>query len=410
MKDGYLVDIPAPGVYRPVDSSAQVPFSKFYKPNELPPTIELSDDVVQAYGRAMHSLGRLDGFWSEIENPEAVFGLFVYKEAEQSSQVEGTRVTVSDMYEEGEDSKDVREARNYASALKKAAAQLSETGRSRESLSIELVKQLHSELMEKGRSDEEDPLPGEFRPGYAWIDESVGLGNRVRFAPPKPEIAAARMENFEEYMQFEGEYPDLIDIGILHYQLETIHPFVDGNGRVGRLLIVLLLIASDILLHPLFYLSSYIRRNRDEYTDRLLAVSEEGEWNEWLLFFLEGIKEQADEAFSRAKLLLHLREQYRSQYEDARPSIKTLLREIFTEPVFTVNRAAEMIDMSYPAANTAVSILEEDGILRERTQKERYREFQADEVLDALNKDTGEIPSPEELIGQEEGRLEDITQ
>jgi Fic family protein len=410
MKDGYLVDTAAPGVYRPVDSSAQVPFSKFYKPNELPPPIELSDDVVQAYGRAMHSLGRLDGFWSEIENPEAVFGLFVYKEAEQSSQVEGTRVTVSDMYEEGEDSKDVREARNYASALKKAATQLSETGRSRESLSIELVKQLHSELMEKGRSDEEDPLPGEFRPGYAWIDESVGLGNRVGFAPPKPEIAAARMENFEEYMQFEGEYPDLIDIGILHYQLETIHPFVDGNGRVGRLLIVLLLMTSDILLHPLFYLSSYIRRNRDEYTDRLLAVSEEGEWNEWLLFFLEGIKEQADEAFSRAKLLLHLREQYRSQYEDARPSIKTLLREIFTEPVFTVNRAAEMIDMTYPAANTAVSILEEDGVLRERTQKERYREFQADEVLDALNKDTDEIPSPEELIGQEEGRLEDITQ
>ncbi|WP_435183212.1 Fic family protein [Halobellus sp. EA9] len=410
MKDGYLVDTPAPGVYRPVDSSAQVPFSKFYKPDELPPAIELSDDVVQAYGRAIHSLGRLDGFWSEIENPEAVFGLFVYKEAEQSSQVEGTRVTVSDMYEEGEDSKDVREARNYAAALKKAATQLSETGRSRESLSIGLVKQLHSELMEKGRSDEEDPLPGEFRPGYAWIDESVGFGKRVRFAPPKPEIAAARMENFEEYMQSEGEYPDLIDIGILHYQLETIHPFVDGNGRVGRLLIVLLLIASDILLHPLFYLSSYIRRNRDEYTDRILAVSEEGEWNEWYLFFLEGIKEQADEAFSRAKLLLHLREQYRSLYEDARPSVKALLREIFTEPVFTVNRAAELIDMSYPAANTAVSILEEDGVLRERTQKERYREFQADEVLDALNKDTDEIPSPEELIGQEEDRLEDITQ
>jgi Fic family protein len=117
MKDGYLVDTPAPGVYRPVTSSSSVPFSKFYKPNELPPDIELSDDVVQAYGRAMHSLGRLDGFWSEIENPETVFGLFVYKEAEQSLQVEGTRVTVSDMYKEGEDSKDVREARNYASAL-----------------------------------------------------------------------------------------------------------------------------------------------------------------------------------------------------------------------------------------------------------------------------------------------------
>lgn len=410
MKDGYLVDTPAPGVYRPVDSSSSVPFSKFYKPNELPPDIELSDAVIRAYGRAMHSLGRLDGFWSEIENPEAIFGLFVYKEAEQSSQVEGTRVTVSDMYEEGEDSKDVREARNYAAALKAAARQLSATGRARANLSNELVKNLHRELMETGRTDEQDPHPGEFRPGYAWIDESVGIGTRVRFVPPKAEIAASRMENFEGYMQSGGAYPDLIDIGILHYQIETIHPFIDGNGRVGRLLIVLLLMASDILLHPLFYLSSYIRRNRDEYTDRLLAVSEEGEWNEWLLFFLTGIKEQANEAFSRAKLLLHLHKQYQETYADARPSVKALLEEIFTEPVFTVNRAAEMIDMSYPAANQAISILEDDGVLRERTQKERYREFQADGVLDALNKDADEIPSPEALIEDEESRLEDITQ
>jgi Fic family protein len=410
MKDGYLVDTPAPGVYRPVDSSAGVPFSKFYKPNELPPEIELSDDVIQAYGRAMHSLGRLDGFWSEIENPEAVFGLFVYKEAEQSSRVEGTRVTVSDMYKEGEDSKDVREARNYAAALKEAATQLSERGRSRDNLSNELLKDLHRELMEKGRTDEADPLPGEFRPHYAWIDESTGIGTRVRFVPPKAEIAASRMENVEAYMQSEGTYPDLIDIGILHYQIETIHPFVDGNGRVGRLLIVLLLMASDILLHPLFYLSSYIRRNRDEYTDRLLAVSEEGDWNEWLRFFLTGMEEQANEAFSRAKLLLHLHEQYQEMYADASPSVKALLEKIFTEPVFTVNRASEMIDMSYPAANQAVATLEADGVLRERTQKERYREFQADEVLNALHKDADEIPSPEALIAEDDSRLEDTTQ
>lgn len=410
MKDDYLIDTPAPGVYRPVDSSSSAPFSKFYKPDELPPDIELSTDVIQAYGRAMHSLGRLDGFWSEIENPAAVFGLFVYKEAEQSSQVEGTRVTVSDMYQKGDASKDVREARNYAAALKEAAKQLSETGRSRENLSNELVRDLHRELLESGRTDEEDPLPGEFRPSYAWVDESSGIGTRVRFVPPKAEIAASRMDDFEEYMQSGGAYPDLIDIGILHYQIETIHPFVDGNGRVGRLLIVLLLMASDILLHPLFYLSSYIRRNRDEYTDRLLAVSEEGDWNEWLLFFLTGIKEQADEAFSRAKLLLHLRRQYRETYADARPSVKALLEKIFTEPVFTVNRASEMIGMSYPATNQAVAVLEEEGVLRERTQKERYREFQADEVLDALNKDARELPSPESIIEDEEHRLDDIAQ
>ncbi|MCY4732173.1 Fic family protein [Natronomonas gomsonensis] len=410
MKDDHLVDTPAPGKYLSVDSSANVPFAKFYIPDELPPEIELRDNVIEAHGRAMHSLGRLDGFWNEIEDPEDVFGLFVYKEAEQSSQVEGTRVTVSDMYRKGEDSKDVREARNYASALKQAATQLTETGRNRGNLSLELVKDLHQELMEVGRSDEEDPLPGEFRPGYAWIDESDALGSRVRFAPPKSEIAISRMEDFERYMQSEGAYPDLIDIGILHYQLETIHPFVDGNGRVGRLLIVLLLMASDILLHPLFYLSSYIRRNRDEYTDRLLAVSEENAWNGWLSFFLDGIKEQADEAFIRAKLLLRLREQYRETYAGARPSVRRLIHELFTEPVFTVTDASEMIEVSYPTANEAVSILEEDGVLRERTGKERYQEFQADDVLKTLNAEISELPSPEAVIEDKETQSEDHAQ
>jgi len=214
VKDDYLIDTPAPGVYRPVDSSSGVPFTKFYKPDKLPPEIDLTRDVIQAYGRAMHSLGRLDGFWTEIEDPQDVFALFVYKEAEQSSQVEGTQVTVSDMYEEDEDSKDVREARNYATALKKAAEQLSETGRSRENLSISLLKDLHEELMEEGRTDDENPRPGEFRSDYAWIEESTGgLGTQIRFVPPKSKIAVSRMEDLEEYMQSGSEYPDLIDIG-----------------------------------------------------------------------------------------------------------------------------------------------------------------------------------------------------
>ena len=401
MKDGYLIDTQAPGVYRPVDSGAGVPFAKFYKPDPLPPEIELSKDVTQAYGRAMHALGRLDGFWSEIEDPKTVFGLFVYKEAEQSSQVEGTRVTVSDMYVEGEDSKDVREARNYASALKDTAKQLSETGRSRENLSLDLIRSLHSEVMEQGRRGDEDPLPGEFRPDYAWIEEATsGDGTQIRFVPPKAEIARSRMENFEEYMQSDGACSDLIDIGLLHYQLVTIHPFVDGNGRVGRLLIVLLLIASDILVHPLFYLSSYIRRNRNEYTDLLLAVNEEGEWNAWLEFFLDGIREQADEAFSRAKLLLQLRTEYRKRYSNASPSVRALVDAVFVEPIFTVSRAAELIDMSYPATNKAVDRLENDGLLDEQTGQERYREFQATEVLDVLNRDVEEIPNPGELIAK----------
>jgi Fic family protein len=303
------------------------------------------------------------------------------------------------MLRKGADSKDVREARNYAEALRSATNALVREGRSRETLSLDLVKSLHESLMESDRTDE-DPRPGEFRSGYVWIEEDSesGFGTRVRFVPPKASVARSKMENFEKYMQSGGEYPDLVDIGLLHYQLETVHPFVDGNGRVGRLLIVLMLIASDILVHPLFYLSSYIRRNRDEYTDLLLAVSEAGEWDAWLEFFLNGIKEQADEAFSRAKLLLQLRTAYRDRYSDAAPSVRDLVDAVFVEPIFTVSRAADLIDMSYPAANKAVGRLEADGVLEEQTGKERYREFQATEVLEVLNRDVEEIPSPGELI------------
>src|SRR6056297_2213197 len=382
MKDEYLVDEATPGKYLPADSGANLPASKFYLPDDLPPDVDLSDDVIREHGRAMHSLGRLDGFWSEIDDPDTTFSLFVYKEAEQSSQVEGTQVTVSDMYRKGTDSKDVREARNYVTALRDATATLVEQGRSRGNLSVDLLESLHESLMESGRSDNEDPRPGEFRDQYVWIEEDTdALGQQVRFVPPKPGTARRKMDNFEQYMQSSGRYPDLVDAGILHYQLETIHPFLDGNGRVGRLLIVLMMISCDILVHPLFYLSSYIRRNRDEYTDLLLSVSEDGEWNAWLKFFLTGIREQADEAFSRAQLLLQLRNDYRNRYRDASPSIRRLAEELFTEPVFTVSRASELIDMTYQAANSAVDQLVENGVLRETTGQQRYREFQADEVL-----------------------------
>lgn len=402
MKDGYLIDTPAPGKYLSADSAASLPASKFYLPDDLPPLIDLSPEVIEAHGRAMHSLGRLDGFWSEIADPEAAFGLFVYKEAEQSSQVEGTQVTVSDMLRKGSDSKDVQEARNYAKALKSATETLVQQGRSRQNLSTDLLKSLHESLMESGRTDDQDPRPGEFRSRYVWIEEDGqgGYGTQVRFVPPKPSVVESKMDDFEEYMQSEGKYPSLIDIGLLHYQLETVHPFVDGNGRVGRLLIVLMLIASDILVHPLFYISSYIRRNRDKYTDLLLSVNEEGDWNAWLEFFLTGMHEQADEAFSRAKLLLQLRADYRSRYSDASPSVRELIEALFIEPIFTVSRAAELIEMSYPAANNAVNQLEADGILEERTGQERYREFQAMGILDVLNRDSEEIPSPGELIAE----------
>jgi len=348
----------------------------------------------------MHALGHLEGFWSEVEDPEKVFGLFVYKEAEQSSQVEGTEVTVSDMYREAADSKDVWEAQNYVHALQAATDQLVENGRSRRNLSIDLLKSMHETLMEGGRTDEDDPLPGEFRNSYVHIEEKdeTGYGNDVRFVPPKASTAHHKMQRLEEYIQSDGEYPDLIDIALVHYQIETIHPFVDGNGRVGRLLIALMLVATRILVHPLFYLSSYIRQHRSEYTDRLLAVSEENEWEEWIEFFLTGLKEQADEAFSRSKMLLELREEYRERFDESVPTVQSLIELVFTNPVLTTGDIEDELDVTNTTANTAARKLESEGVLVETTGQERYQEFDAVEVLSVLNRSPDELPAPSELM------------
>jgi len=360
----------------------------------------------------MHALGRLDGLASEVENPGAVFSSFVYKEAESSSQVEGTAVTVSDIYKhqveddasppsETEHEKDVREARNYIRALEEATEYLEVAGTSRQNVTVELIKNLHETLMEEGRTDEEDPLPGEFRPGFVAIEERNEAGFvETRFIPPKPDTAKSYMEDLEEYIRSPSRFPDLVDIALIHYQFETIHPFKDGNGRVGRLLIVLLLACCDLLNYPLLYPSSYFNRRRDEYSDRLLSVSEEGEWEDWILFFLRGIREQSTEAFVRARLLLEKRREYEDEYADEPESVQLLVNSLFSEPYFSVNEAAEMIDMTYQSARNAVDRLEQDGVLTELTGKEKYRVFEASEVMEIVERPANRLPEPGDLIDE----------
>lgn len=399
----------APGQYLPLTTDQ--PLSKAYFPDNLPPTIELSEDVVNELVRAMHALGRLDGLVSEIDNPSAVFSSFVYKEAEQSSQVEGTAVTVSDIYRlevdelsvadaDRDHERDVREAKNYIRALGEAMDYLDTAGRVRGSLTVELVKQLHGTLMERGRTDEDDPLPGEFRPGLAYIEEETELGApRARFVPPPAHAVEGNMQSLMEYIQAGRGWPDLIDTALVHYQLETIHPFKDGNGRVGRLLIVLMLLCSDLLVNPVLYPSSYFNRRRGEYTDHLLAVSEQGEWEEWLLFFLEGMHQQATEAFVRAKLLIQKRREYEETYESAPNSVRTLAVTMFSEPYFTVSEAADMIEMTYQSANNAVDRLVADGAVVEITGQAQNRVFKATEIMDIVERPPSELPGPSDVIG-----------
>jgi len=413
MIDGYDLSADAPGQYMPLREDKSLP--KAYFPDKLPPTFELSEEVIREHGRAMWALGRLEGLGSEIDTPGAVFSSFVYKEAEQSSRVEGTAVTVSDIYRcdvdqlrlrntaESDHEADVREARNYIRALDEAVAYLRTAGFNREHITTRLIQEVHEALLERGRSADEDPLPGQFRPGFAVIEEAHpnGLGSQIRFVPPKPDTVERLMTDLERFVQAGSSWPTLIDIAVVHYQFETIHPFKDGNGRVGRILAVLMLVADDLLHYPLLYLSSFIERHRTEYADRLLAVSERGEWDEWLRFFLRGIREQAEEALVRAKLLIDTRRTYETRYADEPKSVRNLALALFEDPYVTVSEASERIDVVYQTANNAVDRLEADGVVTEITGNAQNRVFRAEEIMDIVERSAQTLPDPADLVDVE---------
>lgn len=415
MIDGYDLPDEAPGRYIALREDRGL--AKAYRPNQLPPELTITSDIVEELTSAAYALGRLDGVAGEVEQRNALFSSFVYKEAEQSSQIEGTRVTVSDIrrYEMGSDEieqletsedelDDIREAKNYIQALTEGINYFDEVGRSWENVDQSLLKSIHETLMVGGRTDEDDPLPGEFRydhDEFVVIKEDESWKNPIRLVPPKPNMARADLDALVEYIQNGGDYPTLIDIALIHYQFETIHPFRDGNGRVGRLLIILLLISGDTLAHPVLYLSSYFRQFRDQYTDLLLNVSEKGVWEEWILFFLTGIRRQAEEAFVRAKLLLVLRDRYKATYATAPTSVSRLTEGLMSKPYFSVNEAAEMIGMTYQSASNAIDQLVADDRVRQFNDQRRNRIFEAIDVTAIIEYDYAQLPEPRDVVDRD---------
>ena len=406
MKRGYDLPTEAPGRYRPLREDN--PFSKAYFPDPLPPEFTLSDELIGELADAMHALGRLDGLASEVTRPEALFSSFVYKEAESSSQVEGTAVTVSDIYQHdiGEpdqsrpasrSDRDVREAHNYITALNEAIEYLQTAGFERSNITLPLIEQLHETLMDVDRSDE--VRPGELRPKLVGIQETNSLGQpTTRFVPPPPTAVERGMADLETYIQSSHAWPDLIDIALIHYQFETIHPFTDGNGRVGRSLIVVMLLCSDLLRAPVLYPSAYFNRQRDEYAHQLLRVSEAGEWEAWLEFFLRGITQQAEEAFVRARLLADRRTAYERRYADAPQSVRRAIEVLFETPYLSVTELADRIDMSYGTANDVIATLEADGVVQEITGQQRDRVFEASEIMEIVERPAERLPDPDAAI------------
>lgn len=352
-------------------------------PAKLPPTppVRLDGDISNLLSEADRALGRLDGSLQTLPNPDLFVFMYVRKEAVLSSQIEGTQSSLNDVLAaeakilSPEQPKDVGEVINYVRAMNHGLTRLNELP-----LSIRLIKEIHAHLMSGVRGSH--LTPGEFRRSQNWIGPAGCNLNDAVFVPPPVEDIAPALGDLETFLHEERALPDLIVIGLAHAQFETIHPFLDGNGRVGRLLITFLLCHRKILGKPGLYLSHFFKKHRSEYYERLQAVRDHGDWESWLAFFLRGVREVSEEAAVMARKILAMREEHRAlvTMKLGRGAGKghRLLDYLYQRPIVSVAQVKELTEVTFPAANTLVSRMREMGILQEITGNKRARLFRYD--------------------------------
>src|SRR5437867_4330075 len=330
-------------------------------PAPLPPLLVYDDDLVLALSRADAALSELSGLGRHLPNPHLLIAPYVRREAVLSSRIEGTKASLSDLLlDEMENAAsvpreedDVREVRNYVVALEYGIKRLRDLP-----LSLRLVRELHARLMKGVRG--ERATPGEFRRSQNWIGPPGSTPATAPYVPPPPDHMQEALADWERFMHEREKLPDLIQCALMHEQFEAIHPFLDGNGRVGRLLITLFLIERGRLSQPLLYLSAYIEAHRQDYYDSLQAVRTEGEWIGWLRFFLPGVEQIAGEAVRHAGRLMDLREKFRARLRD-KPKALALPDPLFMNPFLPVARAEKVLRVSNPTARQVVRVLQEEG-------------------------------------------------
>ncbi|MFC7047004.1 Fic family protein [Halobacteriaceae archaeon GCM10025711] len=356
-----------------------------FRPASLPPELSYSDDLLRVYGDAQYALGRLATLHRDIDNPNLLIAPFVHREAAMSSQVEGTNVTISDIYQHevgstparsAAEQADVREAYNYVDAVKQGFARL-DAG---DDIDLPLVSDLHELLLGGVRGGEDHP--GELRDVPVYIGARDSNPEHASFIPPRPDVVPVLLEQLFAYVR-RGEYPALVDVALTHYQFEAIHPFRDGNGRLGRLLIMLQLYDAGLLPGPYLYLSAYFKQFGQQYREKLLAVSTDGAWDDWLVFVLNAIAEQAIDGYDCGVRLKTLREEYREQFP-ASPATRDLVDYLFEQPYLTGPRAVEATGRSKPAVYDAIDALEAEGIVVETTGKQRNKVYEAPDILAVL--------------------------
>lgn len=358
-----------------------------FVPNPLPPEppIALDEEMWNLLSKADLAVGRLDGSTETLPNPDLFVFMYVRREAVLSSQIEGTQASLIDVLEfeaqaaEPGHPEDVAEVVNYVAAMNHGLERLEKLP-----VSLRLIREIHAKLMQGVRGAERNP--GEFRNSQNWVGAPGSTLANARYVPPPPHDMRQALDNFEKFLHHEHPMPALVTVGIAHSQFESIHPFLDGNGRVGRLLITFLLCEKEILKRPLLYLSHFFKLNRAEYYDRLQAVRDRGDWEGWLKFFLRGVAQVAAEATVNAGRIVEMRERHRElilkRLGRASGKALQLLERLHFRPIVSVQTIMEFTGLSFANANSLARQLLAVGLLRETTGRKRNRRFSYEPYLE----------------------------
>jgi len=365
---------------------------KAFLPKPLPPspTIRYDEELQSLLSKADRSLARLDGVITVLPNPNLFIAMYVKKEALLSSQIEGTQASLEGILEfeadliPKENLDEIKEVINYVRALNHGIERLKELP-----MSLRLIKEIHKTLLEETRGAHRNP--GEFRKSQNWIGPPGFPLSEAIFIPPPPDLVIPAMGELEKFLHQESNIPPLVKIGLIHAQFETIHPFLDGNGRIGRLLITFYLFWKEILSKPLLYLSFYLKKKRQEYYDLLMKVRTEGAWEDWIKFFLTGISETSEEAAKSAREIIQLKEKLVAElYKSSIASIYAvrLIDLLFETPLVSTKEIIDKLKISKEAANELVKKFEKIGILKEITGKQRYKKYSFRQYIEIIARGT----------------------
>ena len=361
-----------------------------FRPAPLPPNppIEVSGELLTKLIDANKKIATLEGLSSRIPNMGLFVSMYVRKEALLSSQIEGTQCTFEDILNpliEDNTNRDVSDVVNYIRATEFALERLKTLP-----LCNRLIKETHAVLLESVRGQEKNP--GEFRYSQNWIGGQGSTLKNARYIPPNPEDMLTAMSDLEKYINSDDTLDPLIQAALIHYQFETTHPFLDGNGRVGRLLITLFLMEKDILSTPALYISYYLKMNRIEYYDRMTQVRRTGDYEQWISFFLQAFADSAEDAIHTIDRLTALHDKSTKLFDSLTKRQRTSVLKVFSylesNPIIDIQKTATTLEMSYNTVSKVVSILIEDGILKQTDKSGKAKIYSYTEYLDILRKDT----------------------